>query len=170
MNRKLWRKSKVNHSSGFNIVSYFYVRDLGYIELHSVIQLYSFPRTLRNFHKCSGLKDQLFFPILKLREMSGIGRAILSPKYPCSVSFFVPDLGFSWPTSFATPWLIYALCYRSTIIYSTPSIYVYLSMLLCPNSPFLIKFVILGLWIMLIHLHRFVLMTLRPCLKISLYW
>lgn len=155
MNRKLWRKSKVNHSSGFNIVSYFYVRDLGYIELHSVIQLYSFPRTLRNFHKCSGLKDQLFFPSLKLRAMSGIGRAILSPNIPgvCR-SLFLTSVS-NGPQVLLPLGL--SMHYATAVLpfYRTPSISVYLSKLLCPNSPFLIMFVILGLWIMLIYLHLF---------------
>lgn len=116
MNRKLWRKSKVNHSSGFNIVSYFYVRDLGYIELHSVIQLYSFPRTLRNFHKCSGLKDQLFFPSLKLRAMSGIGRAILSPNIPgvCRWLQFLMAHKFCYPLAYLCTML--PLYYHFTVL------------------------------------------------------
>lgn len=84
----------MNHSSGFNIVSYFYIRDLGYIELHLVIQLYSFPRTLRNFHKFSGLKDQLFFPSSEAESNVGYWQSHAFPKYPWSMSFSVPDLSF----------------------------------------------------------------------------
>lgn len=114
MNRKLWTNSKVNHSSGFNILSYFYIRDLGYSGQHSGIQLYSFPRPLRNYHKYRALKDHSYsFLVVKLRAKTHIGRAMLFPNsFGVCHSLFLPEF-----------LMAHQPCYPLAYIYSPPPVH-----------------------------------------------